>query len=465
MEKKSGELKPLIISLLAVGFASVFPAVFIFCQNADEMRFSEVASIAGLFLMIGYALLAIIALLTRNISSAAIDATVSVLFVSNYKLIQKLVCLVLPDAKYWHIVPVCVVLLIFLFVLLNKKMRDDLPYDVTKIICFVMAGLLAINLIPAFPKMHQQRAEKVNARAENAEGPNIYWIILDECASFKTMHNYYQYTDTTMRNRFESAGFIVSENSYNECGNTDIVVTNCLNLSYAATPEMTSAEWAALRINPPLYQTLMEHGYSLNGIGDTAWLNIDSATTSEKMEGHTVEGKGAKDLLLENTIFYPFFQYTGTEAASILQNALDYMDDSNNFVPDSSSFYLTYLCLPHQPFLFDKDGNAVSPSNYNNWDDPQYYLGQYIYAMKRIIAIAERIVRDDPNSVIVIGSDHGPRFNNAIPYAEKTSVLLNVYVQGRKIDNIDGASTLNALRSILNTLFDCGYEKLEAETW
>ena len=210
-----------------------------------------------------------------------------------------------------------------------------------------------------------------------------------------------------------------------------------------------------------MLKVLNEQGYSLRGIGDTAWLGIESASVSSKAVAQTVEGYDANLVALQNTIIAPFVQYDGTASAKVILGTFEYIKDEKNITPNSATFNIVYVCAPHQPFLFDENGKSVQATNYNNWNDPRYYLGQYVYVMNEISQLADIIVRNDPDSVIIIASDHGPRFKEGMPYEDKLSVLNAVYYRGEDISEIEGKSGVNTLRTILDKLFDYGFQDLE----
>ena len=120
---------------------------------------------------------------------------------------------------------------------------------------------------------------------------------------------------------------------------------------------------------------------------------------------------------------------------------------------DNSKMTLLYLCTP-STIPLDANGNNVSPQNYDNWADDQYYLGQYQFIIKQIQKTIEILLKKDPNCIILLSSDHGPRFKEEIPYEDKIRILNAVYYQGESISEIQDQSIVNTLRIILNKRFD-----------
>ena len=78
----------------------------------------------------------------------------------------------------------------------------------------------------------------------------------------------------------------------------------------------------------------------------------------------------------------------------------------------------------------------------------------------------QTIVDNDPNSIIILQSDHGARggaqegFRIIIPYEVKTNPLNALYVGKESSLTIEGLSSVNTLRTVLNYLWNESYEML-----
>jgi len=321
--------------------------------------------------------------------------------------------------------------------------------------------LLLINLVPAAPTILQKLASdnqesSVSGGTEETNQPNIYWLIFDECASFPVMEKHYGYTDTTFQDHLTERGFYISHSSRNESGNTNAVLTNCLNLDYVVNSNMPLSEINTYTFDPPMYRLLSEKQYRILGVGDTLWLGgLESVTGPDAAAGgQTMEGIGVTEMILNNTVIAPFMVFDGTEASRVVLDSFEYLQDPEHITPNSGTFTLSYLCTPHQPFLFDENGNNVAPANYNNWDDPRYYLGQYIFVMKNLCEVVDCILENDKDCIIVVQSDHGPRSKDGMTFEERTNVLNAVYYRNEDMSQIEGLSSVNTFRLIFSKLFD-----------
>lgn len=461
MTKKT---KNWLVSAVLVVLAALYPVIFTYAQNVAEVNFVEVLPLVLLYPVVGMAIWGVMALITKAPFRSALSAVLLVFFLANYMLFQKVVQMVFPDLKYWHILPIGLFILAHIIYIVFR-FKEKTFADIIPVGALVMVVMLLINLIPAVPTIIQKVSTNVPEKEETVlEGesaqPNIYWFVFDECASFPVIENFYNFTDKTNYNSLLANDFYISNTSRNDSTDTHVVMTNNINLDYVVSFLMPLAEIEEYRNDPLLYKTLQEHGYSLRGIGDTDWLRIKSLTTDKNKAGETADGIGVVEMQLQNSVAAPFLSDSRLETAQLVLDTVHYYQDPDNITPNSSQFNFLYACSPHIPFLFDENGNDVAATNYSNWDDPQYYLGQYRFIMDQIVKMVETIVENDPDSVIILQSDHGPRHTEGLTIQDKTSVLNCVYYKGEDISEIEGKSSVNTLRIVLNRLLGCDFEEV-----
>jgi hypothetical protein len=171
------------------------------------------------------------------------------------------------------------------------------------------------------------------------------------------------------------------------------------------------------------------------------------------------------DIIFGRTFIYPLYRIpTYKIAEKRVVSTFQYLKDPNNYI--SNNFIFCHIDCPHEPFYFNKDGyNYDNPGA--NWKEQKYYLGQYIYATNNIIDIVKSIVENDPNSCIILQSDHSARassdpdlFMEVFPLEDMSNILNAVYYKKEKID-IEGLSGVNTLRHVLNVVFGDNFEMLD----
>jgi len=459
-----------LIPLFAVLLISAFGPLFLYLNNADEANFSEAQAPLLAFCAFGTMLYILFCFVTCSGGKAAVIAGLSVLILSHFSIIEEVGRMILPSLRYWHMVTIVLVILFHLIYLIARFMPEELSKDVAKVLCLVFGALIVINMVTGMPKaLERSRALKAaNAPAphmvtgEKMSGkPNVYWFIFDEYANFPQMETYYGYDNKVLRNFLEEYDFNISETSCNESIETTTIVTNMVNLDYVVDNYTSAGEKEALRHNGALYTILQEQGYEVQTIETGNFLRQESLLGDAQSTGAaTINGESLSDLLWQRTILHPFFQKGVSESMDGIMRIVNYISDRTN-LPQSDTFTAVYLCFPHLPFRVDENGSPISPLHSFDWQDDQYYLGQYKYATKLMIQMAKDIIDNDPDSIVIIQSDHGaragviPRF----PLRIMHNPLNVVYFKGEKIE-IEGLSSVNTIRTVLNRLLGLNFEML-----
>lgn len=207
---------------------------------------------------------------------------------------------------------------------------------------------------------------------------------------------------------------------------------------------------------------MREMGYAVQIADFTHFIGNDSIVerVSAGSAALTMSGEKLSDLLIQQTIIYPFKSVNAINTLINIQNLVSYMS-TPEAISSGDTFTMVYLCFLHQPFIVDANGHEIEGIHAADWDDPQYYLGQYQYATKIMIQMLENILTNDENSIILLQSDHGARGNKAATWEFMTSPLNALYYQGNEHINIEGLSPVNTIRLALNQLLGTDFEMLE----
>jgi len=419
--------------------------------------------------------------LTHSAGKAAIIAALFMLILTNFSFLEKAIKHVLPGLKYWHTAPIVLVAGLHIAYLLWRFLKDEMAADIMKITGLVFGGLILFNVAISTPQiinhvqaqrqLRQAQAERQEQQSGTAtDMPNIYLIIFDEYANFPQMEEYYQYDNAPLRGFLEEHNFSISYTSHNDSIISSTILTNLVNCNYIVDNYTSESDRKVLRKNGALFDILRNHGYRVqifetgDCFGGSLPDHLEKAAF--KSGATTIGGDNLQDILLQRTIIYPIQRVLANDN-SLLDNRVMIMADYLSLpeaLPKGGVFTLAYFSFPHQPFLVNENGESNDPGQWENWKDPQYYLGQYQYATKQMLRILENIVNNDPNSIIILQSDHGARastdekFMTKFPLEVMNNPLNTVYYQGNNSLDISGLSSVNTLRIILNELFDLNYE-------
>jgi len=136
---------------------------------------------------------------------------------------------------------------------------------------------------------------------------------------------------------------------------------------------------------------------------------------------------------------------------------------------DRPKFVFAHFICPHTPFVFGPDGEYIAPANWFNYEDNQFYLGQYIFISTEIEKVMDVLLKEsEVPPIIILQSDHGTRVNEPMIFHYPVGVndwqkILNaMYLPGIGYDTLsDNISPVNTFRLIFNHYFGANYPLLE----
>ncbi len=475
--------KAAFISVLAVVLTAVFPAVFLYCNNAEEAAFKEILPAIAISAALALASYLLCRLILHKAYTASVVATTFVLLLTNFAYLEKGIKIFF-DLEYWQTVPILIVIQMHVAWFVSRRLSDEAVETVSKTIGLVFSLLIAFNVIMAAPGMISraslQRELKENTSknetltADASAKPNIYMILFDEYAGFRQMQEYYHYDNAVLKDFLEENHFNISYTSQNEGIQTRVVLGDVVSLDYVITSDSDShlSEITAALNSGVLFDFLREHGYYVQGVQDEPVFDLPSPIENNtETKGKTMSGESLTDLCLEQSILYPLYRVNASERLEEILKVADYMSDADH-VKNESTFTWVYFNFPHQPFVVDENGVDISTAYSTDWVNKKWYLGQYKYATKLMIKICQNIIDHDPESIILLWSDHGARAGLRrdgvnwfyVPFEVITNPLNAVYYKGEELD-IEGLSSLNTLRTVLNRAFGTDFEILPVPEW
>ena len=135
-------------------------------------------------------------------------------------------------------------------------------------------------------------------------------------------------------------------------------------------------------------------------------------------------------------------------------------------------FVYSHTLIPHPPYVFGPEGEAVSsvrPQGLESWQNKDGYINGVMFANKKITQIVDELLTDPENPpVIIIQADHGIGFDfeSSNPSNEsieqKMSILSAYYLPDieKNLSN-DVITPVNTFRIIFNSYFNTNYDLLE----
>ncbi len=472
--------------------AALMPALLLFFPNMAEIPLVHMLPYFGVLFLMGIIAWAGMYLITRRKHLAALAAAIWLLVLLNIGRLVPVIHTVFPLAGLKIIAPVTLVILVGATYGLSR-LSDDSLKDVVVILAIGLAAVILSSAVMsiALPQKAEDAAgldasETAGTEetpsgvlaaadltpAEETDRPDIYWIICDEYAGMDELSKYYHYDNTPFYNNLREMGFTASEHSYNWNSSTYRILNDILNMEYVSTSDQAATKKALADPNAPLWSMLKKLGYELYEIesaskfGLTSLLDKSVADSAPK----TADGQTALGLLLQYSILYRYenqitdFILPQDSASSEKDSILSVFESVENiaqYKTKKPSFTAIYLRSPHAPYLFDRNGGLVPEANWKNRTDKKYYLDQLVFVSKHLEKMCRSILVSDPDSIIVLQSDHGQRHAANVTYLDTTNILNAVYFRGKNIDEITDRNGMNTWITVLNRQFNLNLPAVE----
>ncbi len=343
------------------------------------------------------------------------------------------------------------------------------------------------------------------AQAERAAqppnpAPDVYFIILDSYERADALQRYYNFDNSAFMQELRKRGFYVAEQSRSNYLTTTYSLSATLNMVYLNDlPHAVFAEMVSgLRTNYAM-DFLHEQGYQTvyfpSGFGVTDIIEPDvwAAPGGRPVEQTTVRPAISQFelLLLQTTLGRLLFapssdtDLAGAGISAAFNKNFDTRRDRLEYafthladyvVDGQSSFVFAHMVLPHNPYLYDADGNPLQYDGrtylLGDKTEPErnikYYTDQLQYTNQRVLEVIDRIQRQATTPpVIIIQGDHGHDtfFEFEAPTPEgvdlRSAILNAVYFPGGDYSALYPSITpVNTFRVVFNQFFGTDYPLL-----
>ena len=453
MIKKAKKLD-ILIMLFGIIAAAVYPLVFLWMSNVKLVEENGRIWLTIAILVSGSGVLfGLLLLVCRNASRAFLITVTVILIFENGAFLHDCLTRLAPALRYWHTAAILFVISsVVAYVLM--KLGNDASHKVSKIVSLLFVAFVCFNIVSAIPRIINRDSgiQPLEDRAqvvEGGNGKNMYWLTFDEYSNNKVFEKYFNYDNTKFTDALEEMGFNVSYTSANETISSIVIATNISNFAYVMdwvgdpnhAETLSAAQDSAILI--PLVES---HGYEVIGIGSAHMYGFKGKTVAAKSEsGVTANGEDTTMLFWKQTAAWPAVKINVNARAQNALSQFRYLQDADN-IPAGSTFVLAHFGPPHRPYMFRSDGSILPDSAYF---DSTYYVGQCQFINGEIIKIVSTIIKNDPDAIIAVVSDHSFRRYEHMAYSDKRSILASLYNGGAETD-IEGMTGMNIMITMFN---------------
>jgi hypothetical protein len=263
--------------------------------------------------------------------------------------------------------------------------------------------------------------------------PNIYWIVSDSYPNETQLRDYYHFDNSAFLDTLRSKGFYVASDSYANFNNTSLSVPTTLNMEYV----FEESERFAIERNGELIQ---RPGRTNRTLLDT--LSGDNRTVSFlKQIGYRYvhfEGavylngrcRGYEDVCIRNKrrvvseLETRLLQLIPSKPVLKLLPGLRTLVEAKNAsgtgIPELAEdlavlevqepfFLYAHITAPHPPVRNDAECRLLPYDPDRKGPGP--FVDQVKCVNRQLTALLSQILADDPEAIIMLSSDHGPRMS------------------------------------------------------
>ncbi|HPK68346.1 MAG TPA: hypothetical protein PKY11_00500 [Kiritimatiellia bacterium] len=463
---------------------ALYPVLLVYFRNVHEAGAEQLKLPILFFLAVALLAWLFFSAWAGRFAVGALIAQLTLLIAALWRPLETAVRAQWVMIRYWHLFPVALAVGVIAALLLGRRAR----LGKTRFLAYRkwLAGLFAIlivyNAAGAVPVLWRRVTQFRRAPAAPAsvvpvaarvDRPDVYLIILDEFAPFLQIQKHFNWRPVELAQYLRQRQFSVSGSSYNPSFLTVEVLAGLVGMEWPA--EITQYQVAAdgrikKYVNTPdldqhtyfaestLMRFFQAHGYTVyaaNMLGDL--FNVSSPFVAD----YTFQlPPNAGGVSLENTVFASVLKNSVLEPLltiwphdkhfynRMVEGILGWLADPN--IRRAPSFTFAHIACPHAPYLFEPDGAWRKEEGSVKVDD--FYLAQYQFIAKRIIAVLEQIIAANPDCIVLVQSDHSYRHELTMPVDDMASIFNAVYYRGRAF-NIESLSGLDTLRRVLNETF------------
>jgi len=511
-----------MIAILHVLLFSIFPILYLYGNNLGEIPFTEVPRALLLSVALAILMLAALRMVTGDWNKASLICTGVFILVFSYGHLYtelkefKVGSVILARHRLMLVMWGAFLLAWIWFVVRKIKYSREITGFLNIVGLLLVAfqiysiGSRTINLDRLLNSDSIATGEE--STHVGASLPDIYYIILDGYARSDVLKELYGYDNADFLEFLKSRGFYVAESSRANYDQTVLSLASSLNMEYinyfAEIYGVNSKERfrvAQLIKNSAVRKLLSQFGYKFvafeSGYERTELRSADLYWSAETDVVPQITSfwqfNAFESLLLESTLFRAVFDLPWLSAESLssvvigpeyqahrerIKYIFERLDDATTL--EGNYFVFAHIVAPHPPFVFDSEGEALTPNSAYRLADGDYYPGsreeyieryrdQLIFVNRNIMNVIERILeQSDQAPIIILQSDHGPGAYLVWDSPERTNLrerfgILNAYYfpggdEGWLYPSI---TPVNTYRILLNRYFDGENELLDDENY
>jgi len=412
---------------------ALFPVLFLFSHNVGQVSFSEVLIPAVIVVSIALLLLVLFRLIFWDTQKAGIATTIFLIFFFSYGHVWGAVqgWLEINAPSIYGCGPIIWIVLFSYTVYLIKRARGDLR-NFTNLLSIVATCLVAISLINIVTFKLETVAARQDIKSsgdieistavlgEESTLPSIYYIILDRYANERVLKEIYGFDNREFINYLSSKGFYVASKSRSNYLKSSHSLASSLNMEFinylGSRVGEESGDWAPIYTmleDYKVWRFLKSKGYKFIHLG--SWWRPTNRNKYADKSFHPHALSEFLMVLYETTALYPFDPVLnilgGSDLRSVHRETFLYQLDKLAEISNTKGpfFAFAHILIPHEPYVFDRDGKFLSVTEVRAKGRIANYVDQLRFCNKKVRMLIERLLSSPIPPIIILQADEGPR--------------------------------------------------------
>lgn len=467
----------------------LFPIIALWNNNKSQIYAKDVWLSIGISAAFVVAVWLLSLLIFRSATRASLTSSLLFILFFSYGHVYNFLKNALPSFGFLKLAAVYAILLVLVvFVAVRvRKISSDITLWLngifTLLVLFNAVQIIAFEVSVRRDRSAETTSQVQTATATESDLPDIYYIILDSYSRQDVLKDAMGYDNSAFIDALRERGFYIPECANSNYDSTVDSIASALNYSYVDNPTSEDETSSVSLKDNKIRQDLAAYGYLF--VTDKGFSSEDDVNNSDIYLNY-LKDAGIKDTVMqaqftrmyfETTLLRVMFEYYYMDPvrysnlpqwlfisekddkvlgyASFWFNQTNYVFDQLATFPEKPGNYLIYahINLPHQPFVYDANGNFKY--TYNPPDDQMTapYLDQISYANKRVLQLVDELIKNSKTPpIIIIQGDHGAHVITS--GLEKHKILNAYYVpQEMKDDLYPTITPVNTFRLILRDVF------------
>lgn len=443
--------------------AAVFPVVFLYSENIDEVGLATFGAVLGLVLLFSIFFSAIVWIIFRDNIKAGFLATAWILlfFTAGHVFDELLGRSILGFEinRYLYLAAISAVFgaaTLYLSVWRAKTCLTLTPYIsgiLVFLVLFNVGSIIVHTIVSPVPNETKPTKSVDLDMSEVTTGslPDIYYIILDSYPREDVLQEIFDFDNSDFLDSLEDSGFFIASKSRANYVHTFLSLPSSMNMAHldyltdivGSNSRDTRIPKSLIR-NSEVSSFAKSLGYKLIHLSSSPalieWLagrsevetDLDRPSLGRYPLGSV--GRIILEPVVGNDFGFTLFNKTLIGHASVthrrsslLGSLGEYVDQwiranrastyvenvgrlttiSNN---DEPTFALAHFLPPHPPYLFDSNGAVPSGRvDFKDWGNKDLYIDQLRWVNWTTRNAVQQIQENDGrSSIIIIQGDHGP---------------------------------------------------------